>query len=233
MLEVVNLCAGYGNDGILHSISFSVDKGLLVGILGPNGSGKSTLIRSFFRIADVKSGKIILEGKNLLEMSHDKVSKLVAVQKSAKPQGLWLSVKEFVGLGLSTPNNSLLDSTIQDFSLGEIENKPICEISDGQYQRATLAQAAIKKPCLYLLDEPTSHLDIAFKHKMLIDIKSRLSDGAIALAIIHDIDIARKYCDKVILINQGKILKSGDVSLLDEKPLVEKLFGLDFMNKMQ
>lgn len=233
MLEVTTLNAGYGKDGVLNSISFSVDDGMLVGILGPNGSGKSTLIRSFFRIADVMSGKILLDGMDLLKMNLDQVSKLVAVQKSAKPQGIWFSVKEFVGLGLPKPDTKLLDATMMDFSLVEIENKPVCEISDGQYQRASLAQAAIKKPRLYLLDEPTSHLDICFKHKMLIDIKSRLSDGAMALAIIHDIDIARKYCDRVMLISDGRILHSGDVSLLDDYSLVEKLYGLDFLNNMQ
>lgn len=233
MLEVVNLSAGYGKDGVLNSISFTADNGLLVGILGPNGSGKSTLIRSFFRIADVRSGKIMLDGKDLLTMSHEQVSRLVAVQKSAKPLGVWFSVREFVSLGLLVPNTKLLDETIRDFSLTEIENKPVCEVSDGQYQRATLAQAAIKKPRLYLLDEPTSHLDLAFRHKMLIDIKSRLSGEAIALAIIHDVEIARKYCDKVVLISKGSILETGNASLLDDKPLVEKLYGLDFLNGMQ
>ncbi|MBP7732241.1 MAG: ABC transporter ATP-binding protein [Caldisericia bacterium] len=233
MLEVRNLSAGYGKDGVLHDVSFAVDDGLLVGVLGPNGSGKSTLIRSFFRISTVRSGQILLDGKDLLKMNADDVSSLVAVQKTTKPSGIWFSIKDFVGLGLLQPNPELLEKTIDDFNLTEIQNKPVSEVSDGQYQRATLAQAAIKKPRLYLLDEPTSHLDLAYKHKMLIDIKSRLTDGSMALAIIHDIDIARHYCDRVILINEGSVLRSGSVELLDEKPLVKKLFGLDFLDKIK
>lgn len=233
MLEVKNLSAGYGKDGVLHGVSFTVEDGLLVGILGPNGSGKSTLIRSFFKIATVKTGQILLDGKDLLRMNADDVSSLVAVQKTAKPSGIWFSINDFVGLGLPQPNQELLKKTIEDFNLTDIQNKPVSEVSDGQYQRATLAQAAIKKPRLYLLDEPTSHLDLAYKHKMLIDIKSRLTDGSMALAIIHDIDIARRYCDEVVMIDDGRILQAGKAELLDDQSLVKKLFGLDFLDKMQ
>jgi iron complex transport system ATP-binding protein len=228
MLEVVNLSSGYGRQKVLHDISFTVVDGTLVGILGPNGSGKSTLIRTFFDIAHASSGSILLDGKDLLKIRPEEVSKLVSVQKASKPSGVMITIEEFVALGLDVPNSEIIEKSIAEYNLSQIRNKPVSEVSDGQYQRASLAQAAIKKPRLFLLDEPTSHLDIAYKHKMLRDIKSRLSDGSMAMAIIHDIDIAKQYCDRIILMNYGMVIDQGNPELLDNPVITRKLYGLDF-----
>lgn len=227
MLEVINLSSGYGRQKVLRDVSFTVDDGTLVGILGPNGSGKSTLIRTFFDIAHASSGSILLDGRDLLKIRPDEVSRFVSVQKTSKPGSVMLTIEEFVALGLDVPDITLIEKSIADFHLSEIRNKPVSEVSDGQYQRASLAQAAIKKPRLFLLDEPTAHLDIAYKHKLLADIKARLSDGSMAMAIIHDIDIARKYCDRVILMSHGKVIDQGKPELLDNPAIARKLYGLD------
>ena len=227
MLEVINLSSGYGRQKVLKGVSFTVADGTLVGILGPNGSGKSTLIRTFFDIAHASSGSIVLDGKDLLKMRPDEVSRFVSVQKTSKPASVMLTVEEFVALGLDIPDPTLIEKSIVDFHLSEIRTKPVSDVSDGQYQRASLAQAAIKIPRLFLLDEPTAHLDIAYKHKLLSDIKTRLSDGSMAMAIIHDIDIARKYCDRVILMNCGMVIGQGEPELLDDPAVFRKLYGLD------
>ena len=227
MLEVLNLSSGYGRQKVLRDVSFTVEDGTLAGILGPNGSGKSTLIRTFFDIAHASSGSILLDGRDLLKIRPDEVSRFVSVQKTSKPGSVMLTIEEFVALGLDVPDKALIEKSITDFHLSEIRKKPVSEVSDGQYQRASLAQAAIKKPRLFLLDEPTAHLDITYKHKLLADIKARLSDGSMAMAIIHDIDIARKYCDRVILMSHGMVIDQGKPELLDNPAVARKLYGLD------
>ena len=227
MLEVLNLSSGDGRQKVLRDVSFTVEDGTLAGILGPNGSGKSTLIRTFFDIAHASSGSILLDGRDLLKIRPDEVSRFVSVQKTSKPGSVMLTIEEFVALGLDVPDKALIEKSITDFHLSEIRKKPVSEVSDGQYQRASLAQAAIKKPRLFLLDEPTAHLDITYKHKLLADIKARLSDGSMAMAIIHDIDIARKYCDRVILMSHGMVIDQGKPELLDNPAVARKLYGLD------
>lgn len=232
MLEIINLSSGYGKQKVLKGVGFTVPDGKLCGILGPNGSGKSTLIRTFFGIANSSSGQILLDGIDLLKLKPDEVSRKVAVQRIFKQPGLILTVREIIALGMEKPEKTTIDETISIFRLEEIQNKPVSQVSDGQYQRATLAQAAIKKPRLYLLDEPTSHLDLAFKHRMLYDIKTRLKDGSIALAIIHEIELARKYCDMVVMLGCGQVVQVGSPSLLDDQVLVSKLFMLDFSDNL-
>jgi iron complex transport system ATP-binding protein len=232
MLEARELSSGYGKQKVLHNVSFTVEDGLLVGILGPNGSGKSTLIRTFFGIAHATAGQILLDGRDILKMRPEEVSRFISVQKTSKPSGVMLTVSEFVALGLDKPDAELVQKTLEQYRLIELAGKPVSQISDGQYQRASLAQASIKKPRLFLLDEPTSHLDIANKHHMLLDLKSRLTDGSMAMAIIHDIDIAKKYCDKIVLMGCGTIVDQGSVSLLDDPVITKKLYGLDIDSQL-
>lgn len=226
MVKVSNLTSAYGKDIVLRDVSFNLEKGKLLGVLGPNGSGKSTLIRSFFRICDVLDGSITLDGKNILEMTSREVSKLIAVQRPTRNLGIRLTVESFVALGQNQDDKNKLISILNEFDLTSIANKKVCELSDGQTQRAMIAQAVIKNPKLFLLDEPTAHLDLKYKIMMLREIKSLLKDSC-AIAVIHDLEIARMFCDEILLLKDGKVFASDGVEIL-ASDVISKLFGLDF-----
>lgn len=226
MVKVSNLTSAYGKDIVLRDVSFKLEKGRLLGVLGPNGSGKSTLIRSFFRICDVLDGSITLDGKNILEMTSREVSKLIAVQRPTRNLGIRLTVESFVALGQNQDDKNKLISILNEFDLTSIANKKVCELSDGQTQRAMIAQAVIKNPKLFLLDEPTAHLDLKYKIMMLREIKSLLKDSC-AIAVIHDLEIARMFCDEILLLKDGKVFASDGVEIL-ASDVISKLFGLDF-----
>lgn len=226
MVKVCNLTSAYGKDIILKNVSFSLEKGRLLGVLGPNGSGKSTLVRSFFRICDVLDGNITLDGKNILEMTSKELSRLIAVQRPTRNLGIKLTVEAYVACGQNTEDSKELEKVLKQFDLGKIAHKKVCELSDGQTQRAMIAQAVIKNPKLYLLDEPTAHLDMKYKIMMLREIKSLLKDSC-AIAVIHDLEIARLFCDDVLLLKDGKVFASDGIEILTGDT-ISKLFGLDF-----
>jgi iron complex transport system ATP-binding protein len=226
MVKVRNLTSAYGKDIILNDVSFNLQKGRLLGVLGPNGSGKSTLIRSFFRICDVLGGDILLDGKNILEMNSKEISKLIAVQRPTRNIGIKLTVEAYVTCGQNTADTKKLEETMERFELDKIAHKRVCELSDGQTQRAMIAQAVIKNPKLYLLDEPTAHLDMKYKILMLREIKSLLSDSC-AIAVIHDLEIAKLFCDDVLLLKDGKVFASDGIEIVTSDT-ISKLFGLDF-----
>lgn len=227
MVSVSNLTSAYGKDIILNDVSFKLEKGKLLGVLGPNGSGKSTLIRSFFRICDVLDGSsITLDGKNILEMTTRDVSRLVAVQRPTRNIGIRLSVASYVACGQNNEDAKELERILKEFDLADIAQKKVCELSDGQTQRAMIAQAVIKNPRLFLLDEPTAHLDLKYKIMMLREIKSLLLDSC-AIAVIHDLEIAKMFCDEVLLLKDGKVFGSGTPEILTPET-VSSLFGLDF-----
>lgn len=226
MVKVSNLTSAYGKDIVLRDVSFNLEKGKLLGVLGPNGSGKSTLIRSFFRICNVLDGSITLDGKNILEMTSREVSRLIAVQRPTRNLGIRLTVESFVALGQNQDDKNKLISILNEFDLSSIANKKVCELSDGQTQRAMIAQAVIKNPKLFLLDEPTAHLDLKYKIMMLREIKSLLKDSC-AIAVIHDLEIAKMFCDDILLLKEGKVFASDGLEIL-ASDVISKLFGLDF-----
>lgn len=226
MVNVCNLTSAYGKDIILNDVSFSLAKSKLLGVLGPNGSGKSTLVRSFFRICDIRHGSIMLQDKNVLEMATREVSKLIAVQRPTRNMNIKLSVASYVALGQNHDDLEYLRKILAQFELEKIADKKVYELSDGQTQRAMIAQAVIKNPRLYLLDEPTAHLDLKYKMMMLGEIKSRLCESC-AIAVIHDLEIARMFCDEVLLLKDGKVFGAGGPEILTHET-ISKLFGLDF-----
>lgn len=226
MVNVSNLTSAYGKDIVLKDVSFKLEKGKLLGVLGPNGSGKSTLIRSFFRICDVLDGSITLDGKNILEMTSREASRVIAVQRPTRNLGIKLTVESFVALGQNKDDKNELTSILNEFDLTSIANKKVCELSDGQTQRAMIAQAVIKNPKLFLLDEPTAHLDLKYKIMMLREIKSLLKNSC-AIAVIHDLEIARMFCDEILLLKNGEVFGRGMPDILTSET-ISCLFGLDF-----
>ncbi|MCK5743548.1 MAG: ABC transporter ATP-binding protein, partial [Caldisericia bacterium] len=178
MVRVKNLSAGYGKEIVLKNVSFEVPDGKLYGLIGPNGSGKSTLIRSFFKISDVKSGEIFVDNVDILKLRIDEVSSLISVQRPMKTENIQLSVSTYITAGVLEIDRDKLSEILEEFQLTELAKKNISELSDGQFQRVSLAQAVVRNPKVYLLDEPTSHLDLRFRIQLLSGIKKRLLNNS-------------------------------------------------------
>jgi len=227
MVRVKNLSAGYGKEIVLKDVSFEVLDGKLYGLIGPNGSGKSTLIRSFFKIADVKSGEIFVDNVDILKLRIDEVSSLISVQRPMKTENIQLSVSTYITAGVLEIDKDKLSEILEEFQLTELAKKNISELSDGQFQRVSLAQAVVRNPKVYLLDEPTSHLDLRFKIQLLSGIKKRLLNNSCGIAIVHDLNLAKQFCDKVILLKGGEVIKIDDVQILDDEEVIAELFGLE------
>ena len=227
MVRVKNLSAGYGKEIVLKNVSFEVPDGKLYGLIGPNGSGKSTLIRSFFKISDVKSGEIFVDNVDILKLRIDEVSSLISVQRPMKTENIQLSVSTYITAGVLEIDRDKLSEILEEFQLTELAKKNISELSDGQFQRVSLAQAVVRSPKVYLLDEPTSHLDLRFKIQLLSGIKKRLLNNSCGIAIVHDLNLAKQFCDRVILLKDGEVIKIDDVQILDNEEVIVELFGLE------
>ncbi|MEZ4813388.1 MAG: ABC transporter ATP-binding protein [Caldisericia bacterium] len=210
-------------------ISFEIKNGDFVGLIGANGSGKSTLIKSFFRVADVYAGEIFIDNKNIAKMRYDEIASFVSVQRLVAKTNISLSVKSFIVAGLNKPDEVRLSEILEEFELLDISEKSISDVSDGQLQRVTLAQAVYRNPKVYLLDEPTSHLDLRYKVQLLSGIKKRIKDDSCGLAVIHEIELAKKFCNKVILLHNGRIRAFGGISILDDDSLISEIFDLDII----
>lgn len=220
MLEIKALTCGYQGKFFLQNINLKIDHQELVGIIGPNGSGKTTLLRAITRIIKPQKGGIFLEGKDIWLLPLKEMAQKVAVVSQNLPVD-YLTVEEFVLLGriphfgrfqfLETKKDvEVTENALKLTGIFSLRNQCLSEISEGERQLAFIARALAQEPKLLLLDEPTAHLDIAHQIEVLNLIK-RLNRalGLTVIIVLHDLNLASEYCQRLVLLKGGKVFKNG------------------------
>ena len=219
ILTIQNLCCGYPKFQ-LSEINIDISKGSFAGIIGPNGSGKTTLFRAITGTLSIKSGKILLDGNNLRSLSPRLRAQNIAIVSQFIDAGD-ISVEDYVLMG-RIPYHSRFSffESEEDFRIARkymgmtdtlrFKDQLMSELSGGEQQLAAIARALTQQPELLLLDEPTSHLDITHQVHIL-NVLQQLNQemGLSVLMVIHDLNLASEYCDRLILVNQGKIHTQG------------------------
>ena len=219
ILTIQNLSCGYPKFQ-LSDINFEIPRGSFAGIIGPNGSGKTTLFRAITGILPLKSGQISLSGKNLNAFSLRQRAQNIAIVSQFIEAGD-MSVEDYVLMGRIPYHNRFnFFETNEDFEIARkymemtdtwrFKDQLMSELSGGEQQLAGIARALTQQPELLLLDEPTSHLDITHQVQVL-NVLQQLNQetGLSVLMVIHDLNLASEYCDRLILVNQGRIHTQG------------------------
>ncbi len=238
ILSINNIVCGYGKQSVLNGISFAVDKGDFTGVLGPNGSGKTTLLRAMTGFLPLMSGSVIFEGKELSSVDRTDFARKTAVVLQSREEVLInASVMDFVLSGRLPYKGPLeLTYTKRDWDvareaidmtgLSGLEDRVLNEISGGERQRVFIARALAQEPGLMLLDEPQSHMDIG--HGItLFEMITRLIEkkGITVFCVMHDINLAAKYCRRLMLINGGKIFCQGSVPEVVTEDNIRRVFN--------
>ena len=215
---------------ILQNISFSAEDGEIIGILGKNGSGKSTLLNIVSGLAKQYEGNIFLEGKNIKDVSFQERARRISYIQQTKFQiPKYYTVEDFVIEGrrpfcrfgfYKLEDYSLLDEILTFCDLNDFRQKLLCEMSGGEIQRAVFARAIIKKAGLYLFDEPCSAMDIKYQKDFFqIAQKVKTLVPCSILVTIHDINLAIKNCDRILLFHDGHILYDNIAKKISAKDL--------------
>jgi iron complex transport system ATP-binding protein len=224
MMEILfkaeHVSGGYHEETIVHDVSFEIARGDFLGIIGPNGSGKSTLLRLLTRVLPLERGDVELNGEKISRMSVRELAKKVAFV----PQDTFIHfpfrVEEIVLMGRIPHLKRLQFETQKDFLIAEnamtltdvlpLRRKEIDELSAGERQRVIIAKALTQEPVLLFLDEPTSHLDIGHQVRVL-DLLKRLNreKQLTVVIVLHDLNLASEYCDRILLLNEGRVFKEG------------------------
>jgi iron complex transport system ATP-binding protein len=220
ILNVKNLVCGYSEIDIIKDISFKINPGEFIGIIGPNGSGKTTLFRSISGILRPKQGQIFYKDRNIYKISTRELAKEISVIPQMLEIPFSFQVDEFVLMGRfphsgrflsqKTRDIEVLEKVIYLTDISSIRERKMSELSGGERQRVILAQGFAQEPEIMLLDEPTSHLDIAHQIQVL-DLLKRLNrnNKLTVIIVLHDLNLAGNYCDRLIMLNEGKIYKEG------------------------
>lgn len=212
-LEVVNLSTGYGSKRVIDDLTLPpIEGGSVVALVGPNAAGKSTLLRALAGLLHSK-GSVRLDGVDLARLPLPARAARVGFMPQSLPDGVGLSVLESVlSAARSIPGGQPEGEGYEHRAAGilgevgilDLALRPLDELSGGQRQLASLAQALVREPDVLLLDEPTSALDL--KHQVLVMsmVRRLANEGRIVVAVVHDLNLAARWADTIIVIAQGK-----------------------------
>lgn len=235
-LSLRKVSLGYGRHLVLQDISFEAREGEILGIIGPNGSGKSTLIRGISRTIQTVSGGIFLNGKGLSEFHRMDLARIIAVvpQNPSLPE--MFTAQEVVMMG-RTPHLGLLryegerDMNIVRMAMAsthtlELADRHISDLSGGERQRLVIARALAQEPKVLLLDEPTAHLDINHQIEILNLVRKLCYDKPlITVMAIHDLNLAAQYCNRLIMLNNGRIFCEGTPQEVINPENITEVYG--------
>ena len=201
---------------ILKGVTLEARAGELVGVIGPNGSGKSTLLKCLYRQLSPQGGAVYLNGRDLSGESRRESAKKLAVVAQHNDKGFDFTVLDMVILGRSPHKKALERDTQEDYAIAQealrevglegMAHRAMATLSGGERQRVILARAlAQQTPCL-ILDEPTNHLDVQYQLQLMELVKGA---GRTVVAALHDLNLAAMYCQKLCLLEGGRVVAQG------------------------
>ncbi len=220
MLKVENLTVSYGPRLVLHKVSLEVNSGEVMALIGPNGAGKSTLVRAVSGVIPLLGGKIRTNGDDLAALPPMQRARYLAVVPQAVSLPPAFTVWETVLMGRTPYLNFLGQASASDeervqhalerVAALDLAERRVGELSGGEQQRVLLARALAQSTPILLLDEPTAHLDLQYQVNLMEMVRQLAHcDGLAVLIALHDLNLAARYADRVVLLVAGEIKAAG------------------------
>src|SRR5450432_2112684 len=236
LCEASGVGFGYGARSVFRDVGFAVGPGELVALCGPNGAGKSTLLRLLLGLHVPSSGVVRLGGVPVETLSRRQIARRAALLPQDAPIDLPLTVREAVALGRlphldrfqpeSADDAAAVARALEATDTAELFDRPVAELSGGERHRVHLARALAQEAPLLLLDEPTAGLDLAHQLQALDLLRATVDDGRGALVALHDLSLAARCCDRMILLAGGRIrADDSPVAVLTPEALAQ-VFGV-------
>lgn len=233
LVEVESVGWSAGGTRILGDVSLQAPEGGTLGIVGPNGSGKSSLLRIIAGLESPDEGEVRIGGRPLSDFGRRELARTMSYVEQLPHTDRSLLVTDVIALGRVPHRASWAGPTKEDLrviervaaetALTDLLERPWHALSGGERQRTQIARALAQETPLMLLDEPTNHLDIAHQLGLL---KLVRESGNTSVIILHDLNLAAMYCDRLVILHEGGIVSSGPPDeILDEK-LIEQVFGV-------
>ncbi|RMB82478.1 ABC transporter ATP-binding protein [Streptomyces shenzhenensis] len=231
VVDGVTLTAGARR--LVEDVSLTARAGEVIGLVGPNGSGKSSLLRTIYRVLRPQTGQVRVDGTDAWTLPVRQVARTVAAVVQESGADFDLTVREVVAMG-RTPHKRLLDgdtpqdAELIDWALDAVDataltDRPFDQLSGGERQRVLIARALAQQPSLLVLDEPTNHLDI--RHQLdVLGLLRRLP--ATVLVALHDLNLAAYHCDRLCVLDHGKVTALGPPAEVLTPRLLAEVYGV-------
>ncbi len=237
IIDVRDLSFRYNSKTILNNINFGLDRDQIVGILGPNGAGKSTIIKILGGILEYE-GSIKLVDRELRSFKRKELAKIIAVVPQNFEPGFDFKVIDLVMMGrtpylkmfesMSSEDFNIVEDTMKLTDIVHIKDKSIREISGGERQRVIIAMAIAQDPKILLLDEPNANLDLKYQISIFELLKHLVKTKHISIIVaMHDVNLAVKYCNKIMLLNKGEIVQFDIPEKVITEDNIKKVYEID------
>lgn len=235
MIDAFDLQLRLGGTAVLSGAGLITRPGQMVGLVGPNGSGKSSLLRCLYGMLRPHGGAVLVDDRPLDALSRRSIARAIAVvTQETSTEGLTMSVGEFVLLGrhvhrgdhqgFTSDDRRVVVEALVRVGLGSMLERGVHELSGGERQRVMIARCLAQQSKVMLLDEPTNHLDIRYQHEVLALIRSL---GLATIVVLHDLNLANRYCDQVVLLDRGCVVASGSPDTVLCSAILEPVFGVE------
>jgi iron complex transport system ATP-binding protein len=239
VLEAFNIGAAYRGRPALTGINVSLRAGELAVLIGPNGSGKTTLLKILGGLLPVYGGegRVMLGGKNLRDLTRRERASLLGYLFQ-DPGPAWpFTVRELVAQGRffrqgwfggeNAADRSAVAEALAAAGLAGFEERPVNELSGGEYQRVLIARAVAQEASCLLLDEPAANLDLKYQYMVMDLLKSLAREkGKAVLMSLHELNLAAAYADKVILLSKGRVAAQGNTGEVLTETILSEVFGV-------
>lgn len=236
MIQVQALSKFYGKKKVVEDVTVSIQRGKITSFIGPNGAGKSTLLSMVSRLLDADTGEVLIDQTNIKKMKSNDFSKIVSILKQSNYMNVRLTIRELVSFGrfpyskgrLTAEDEEMVDQAIEYMALKDMEDRYLDELSGGQKQRAFIAMVIAQDTEYILLDEPLNNLDM--KHSVqIMKILRRLVDelGKTVIIVLHDINFASVYSDRIVALKDGKVVKDGPTNEIIQSKALKEIYDMD------
>lgn len=241
-LNVDGVECHYGSTKILENVSLTANPGDFVGIIGPNGSGKTTLLKSISRTLKPFRGTILLDKTDIYDLKSVELAKKLAVVPQESNIGFSFTAMDIVLMGRNPHLSrfqmenerdvSIVRKAMERTNTWHLARRPINELSGGEKQRVVIARALAQEPKILLLDEPLTHLDMINQLEVMDLVKELCKkEGLIVLAVIHDLNLAARYCSSALLLKSGKVFSAGTLDEVLTSENIKSVFKVDAIVK--
>lgn len=221
---------------LLDGVSLHADRGQFVGLIGPNGAGKSTLLRTISGILRYRRGAVRLEGADLKTLSPREVASSLALIPQIAPYTYGFTSIELVLMGRyphlgrfqieGKEDDRIARDAMRLTETEQFADRTLDTLSGGERQRVFVARALAQRPRILLMDEPTANLDVLHQLKVLDLVRRLVDDGLTAVAAVHDLNMAARYCDRLVLLSGGRVLAEGPPEEVLTPETIESAFGV-------
>lgn len=236
MIQIKELTKRFGKKPVVEDVSITIEPKTITSFIGPNGAGKSTLLSMVSRLLEADSGEVLLDQNNVKKWKSSEFAKRVSILKQTNHITARLTVRELVAFGrypyskghLTAEDEKFVDTAIEYMNLTDMQHKFIDELSGGQKQRAFIAMVIAQDTEYILLDEPLNNLDM--KHSVqIMKILRRLVDelGKTVIIVLHDINFASVYSDRIVALKDGKLVKDGPTHDIINSDALRDIYDMD------